>query len=120
MLRLGLMDCDTSHVVLFTQRLNQVGVPADQWVAGARVTAAVPGPSLISPERIAPHPAQLRDMGVAIVDQPQDLIGRVDAVLIESVDGSVHLERALPFIEAGLPVFVDKPFTTSAPSCQLH
>jgi predicted dehydrogenase len=49
-------------------------------------------------------------MGVKIVDQPADLIGQIDAVLIESVDGSVHRERAMPFIEAGLPCFVDKPF----------
>jgi predicted dehydrogenase len=114
MLRIGLVDCDTSHVVAFTQRLNHVGIGEDQWVDGARVVAAVPGTSLVSPERIPGHVEQLREHGVEIVERPEDLRGRVDAVFVESVDGSVHLERALPFVEAGVPIFVDKPFTTSA------
>lgn len=113
MIRVGLVDCDTSHVVAFTQRLNHRGIPDDQWVEGAEVVAAVPGTSQISPERITPHTQQLRDLGVEIVDRPESLIGRVDAVFIESVDGSVHLERAWPFLEAGVPTFIDKPFTTS-------
>lgn len=113
MLRVGLIDCDTSHVVAFTQRLNHVGIDDAQWVDGARVVAAYPGTSLISPERIPHHVQQLRDYGIDIVDRAEDLLGRIDAVFVESVDGSVHLERALPFIEAGLPTFVDKPLATS-------
>ena len=31
-------------------------------------------------------------------------------MLVESNDGQVHRDRALPFIEAGLPVWIDKPF----------
>ncbi|MBI2941956.1 MAG: Gfo/Idh/MocA family oxidoreductase [Chloroflexi bacterium] len=113
MLRLGLIDCDTSHAVAFTQRLNHVGIAEEQWVHGAHVIAAVPGTSLISPERIPGHVEKLRELGVEIVDRPEQLLGRVDAVLVESQDGSVHLERALPLVEAGLPLFIDKPFTTS-------
>ncbi len=44
-----------------------------------------------------------------VVASPQSVIGEVDAVLIATDDGFDHLERARPFIEAGLPVFVDKP-----------
>jgi predicted dehydrogenase len=47
------------------------------------------------------------------VDKPEDMIGKVDAMLIEAVDGSVHRDRAKPFLEAGLPCFVDKPFACS-------
>lgn len=113
MFRLGIVDCDTSHVVAFTTRLNHVGVGEDQWVDGAQVVMAVPGTSLLSPERIPGFVEQLRGFGVQIVDSPSDLVGKVDGVLIESVDGSVHLERALPFLQAGLPTYVDKPFTCS-------
>jgi virulence factor len=113
LIRVGLVDCDTSHVVAFTQRLNHVGIPESHWLDGAEVVAAVPGSSLVSPERIGPFVDQLRGYGVEILDSPDQLLGRVDAVMVESVDGSVHLARAMPFVEAGLPLFVDKPFTTS-------
>lgn len=118
MIRVGLVDCDTSHVVAFTQRLNHVDVEPDQWVDGARVVAAVPGTSLITPERIERHVAQLTDYGVEIVERPEDLLGAVDAVFVESVDGSVHLDRARAFAEAGIPLFVDKPLTTSTKSAR--
>ena len=35
------------------------------------------------------------------------------AICIESVDGSVHLERSRPFLEAGVPLYIDKPFACS-------
>ena len=111
MIRLGIVDCDTSHVVAFTQRLNHLEIAEDQWVEGANVVAAVPLPSEVSPERVGPFTEQLRGYGVEILESPQELLGRIDGVLIESVDGSVHHERAMPFIEAGLPVWIDKPFT---------
>lgn len=113
MIRVGLVDFDTSHVVAFTQRLNHVGVAEDQWVNGAKVVMGCPGTSDISPERIPGYVAQLKEYGVEIVDKPEDMIGKIDAVCVESQGGSPHLERAKPFIEAKLPVFVDKPFTCS-------
>jgi virulence factor len=113
MIRLGIVDFDTSHVVEFTRRLHHAGVPEDQWVDGAKVVAGCPGTSQISPERIPGYTKELEKLGVKLVDRPTDLIGQIDAVLIESVDGSVHRERAEPFLQVGLPCFVDKPFTCS-------
>ena len=34
-------------------------------------------------------------------------------MLIESQQGGVHWQRARPFLEAGLPCYIDKPFTCS-------
>ncbi len=44
-----------------------------------------------------------------VVEKPTDVIGKVDAVVISTDKGWEHVERARPFIEAGLPVFIDKP-----------
>ena len=44
-----------------------------------------------------------------VVDRPEEMIGKVDAVIIATDIGSEHVERARPFIEAGLPLFIDKP-----------
>jgi predicted dehydrogenase len=49
-----------------------------------------------------------------VVDRPQDVIGQVDAVVIPTDIGGEHVERARPFIEAGLPLFIDKPLVDSA------
>ncbi len=114
MLRLGIVDCDTSHSYQFSRRLNHTGIAADQWVEGARVVAAVPGTSRITdPARIEEYLVAVRDAGVSLVDRPEDLLGRVDAVLIASNEGAVHRARAAPFIAAGLPVFIDKPLAST-------
>ncbi|MBN1864464.1 MAG: hypothetical protein JW808_06150 [Victivallales bacterium] len=44
-----------------------------------------------------------------VVDRPEDIIGEVHAVIIATDIGGEHVGRARPFIEAGLPVFIDKP-----------
>jgi hypothetical protein len=68
----------------------------------------------VGPERIPGFVAQLREYGIEIVGKPTDMLGKIDAVMIESTDCNVHLERATPFLEAGLPIFVDKPFAPTA------
>lgn len=44
-----------------------------------------------------------------VCDRPEEVIGQVDAVIIATDIGNEHVERCRPFVEAGLPVFVDKP-----------
>jgi predicted dehydrogenase len=48
-----------------------------------------------------------------VVASPEDVIGEVDAVIIATDDGEDHVRRARPFVEAGLPVFVDKPLAVT-------
>jgi predicted dehydrogenase len=118
MLRLGILDFDTSHAVEFTQRFNQVGVDRDQWVDGARVVAGCPGTSQMSPERIAGFTEQVRACGVEIVERPEDLLGRIDGALVLSLSGTMHRQRAVPFLEAGIPTFIDKPCTCALADAQ--
>jgi predicted dehydrogenase len=116
MLRLGIVDCDTSHVVAFSRQINHVGVSEDHRVDGARVVAAYRGTSEISSDaEIDAHVRTIRDeCGVEIVDSVEDLFPRIDAVLITSQGGRVHAGHALPFLQRGVPTYVDKPFTCSA------
>jgi len=44
-----------------------------------------------------------------IVDNPKDVIGQVDAVIIPTDKGWEHVDRARPFVETGLPLMIDKP-----------
>jgi predicted dehydrogenase len=45
-----------------------------------------------------------------IVDSPEEMLGFVDAVVVDHRHAKYHLPAARPFVERGLPVFVDKPF----------
>lgn len=59
-------------------------------------------------------PAEARKVAKAsfiphVVERPEDVIGHVDAVILPTDRGGEHVERARPFIEAGLPLFIDKP-----------
>jgi hypothetical protein len=45
------------------------------------------------------------------MSDPTDAIGYVDAVIIPTDKGEEHLDRARPFVEADVPVFIDKPLT---------
>lgn len=51
-----------------------------------------------------------------VAERPEDVIGEVDAVLVATDRGSEHVERCRPFVEAGLPLFVDKPLATDRTS----
>lgn len=44
-----------------------------------------------------------------VVEHPEEMIGEVDAVIIATDIGSEHIARAKPFVEAGIPLFIDKP-----------
>ena len=113
MLKLGILDFDTSHCVEFTKRLNQIGKDDEQFVAGAKIVIGCPGESKLSPERVEGFTKQMKEYGVPLVDKPADMIGKVDGMLIEAVDGTVHYERAKPFLEAGIACFIDKPYACS-------
>lgn len=44
-----------------------------------------------------------------ICTEPNEMIGEVDAVLLARDDAENHLEISLPFLNEGLPIFIDKP-----------
>ena len=78
-----------------------------------QVILGCPGESKIMPERIPGYIAEMKKLEIPLVDKPEDMIGKVDGIMIKSQEGGAHLERARPFLEAGLPCFIDKPFTCS-------
>jgi len=53
-----------------------------------------------------------------VVKRPEDALGQVDGVFVAAGEGFDHVARARPFVEAGLPVFVDKPLALSIPELQ--
>ena len=120
MIRVGLIGLDTSHAGAFTQLLNDASRP--DHVPGARVVAAFKGGSPdieASATRIEKFTAALRDTWkIEVVDSIDELLRRVDAVMLTSVDGRVHLAQARPVLAARKSVFVDKPLAASVRDAQ--
>jgi len=45
-----------------------------------------------------------------IVKDPKEMLGKINALIVDHRHAQYHLEAATPFIKAGIPTFVDKPF----------
>ncbi|HWG42537.1 MAG TPA: Gfo/Idh/MocA family oxidoreductase [Gemmataceae bacterium] len=114
-LKAGIIGLDTSHVVAFTQTLNNP--KAKGVLSRVRIVAAYPGGSPDIPaskDRIEGYTKTLREKyHVEIVDSIDALLKKVDVVLLESVDGRPHLEQVKPVFKAKKPVFIDKPVAGS-------
>ena len=110
-LKIGMIGLDTSHCPAFTKLLNTDSDPYH--VPGGRIVAAFPGGSQlcsVSRDRVAGFTQSLRDeLHVPMVDSIAELGKKVDAFLLESVDGREHLEQFRALAEFGKPVFIDKP-----------
>lgn len=111
MIKVGLVNLDTSHVIAFSQRFHKTAAE-DQWVDGALTTHAFLGESNVrTPAEMEAYATQLKDeFGIELVDSLEELADRVDAVCVESNEGWRHLELARPFLERGMRCFIDKPF----------
>lgn len=113
-IKIGIIGLDTEHSVAFTKTLNDPNAPAD--VAGFRVVAAYPHGSRDIPSSLKMIPGfteEMKALGVEIVPSIEDLLKKTDAVLLETNDGRLHLEQALPVFKARKPMFIDKPIAAS-------
>ena len=80
----------------------------------ARILSSLPGARLVGVvDKIGGRAAEIATVNrtEASTDY-RDLLGEVDAVTI-AVPTELHREIALPFLEAGVPVLVEKPMTRS-------
>ncbi len=108
--RIGIIGLDTSHSVAFTKALNGSS-PSDKY-NGFKIVAAYPQGSAdieSSVKRIPGYTEEVKKLGVEIVLSIEELLTKVDFILLETNDGRPHLEQALQVIKAGKPLFIDKP-----------
>lgn len=113
-LKISIIGLDTSHAPIFTRLLNDHADPGH--LPGGRVVNAWAGGSddfEVSRSRVNQFTEDVRKQGVTICNTIEEAVENCDAVLLESVDGRVHLEQFKRLIPAGVPVFIDKPFTCS-------
>jgi len=114
--RVGIIGLDTSHSGAFISSLNKTDAGPE--FGGYKVVAAYPkGSSEIksSYERIPKYTEDAAKQGVEIVNSIDELLLKVDVVLLETNDGRLHLEQVIPVLKAGKRVFIDKPIAASLP-----
>jgi hypothetical protein len=114
-LRIGIIGCDTSHSVAFTELINDSATKGH--VPGGKVVAAFKGGSADIPSSISRIEGYSKTLGekygVVFYDTIEELCKNVDCVLLESVDGRPHLNQVRPVIKAGKTVYIDKPMAGS-------
>jgi len=54
-----------------------------------------------------------------IVKEPLEMMGKIDALIVDHRYGDLHLDAALPFVKAGIPTFIDKPFCYSSQAAKI-
>jgi len=97
-LNLGMVDLDTSHPRSWLPIIREMGHD---------VTCVFDG-GTVFPEGFAAEFAE--EMQIATVCASVDeMVDRIDAAIIHSCNWDLHVERARPFVEAGVPVLLDKP-----------
>ncbi|NQU52812.1 MAG: Gfo/Idh/MocA family oxidoreductase [Bacteroidetes bacterium] len=112
--RIGMIGLDTDHSEAFTRSLNDP-LAGDKFL-GYKVVAAYPKGTeeiLEWKNKIPEITENVKSYGVEIVNSIDDLLTKVDVVLITCIDGNQHLEQVMPVFKAGKPVFIDKPFAAA-------
>jgi hypothetical protein len=112
--KIGIIGLDTSHSTEFTKAFNDSAAAPE--LDGYKVVAAYPRGSndiKSSYERIPGYTNEVRKLGVEIVNSIEELLSKVDVVLLETNDGRLHLQQALQVFKSGKLMFIDKPMAAS-------
>ncbi|MDH5608251.1 MAG: Gfo/Idh/MocA family oxidoreductase [Cyclobacteriaceae bacterium] len=98
-IRIGIIGAENSHTVGFGRMFNM-----DKVFPGVSVTH-VWGET----EELA-RAAMEKGNIPAMVSHPGEMLGKIDALIVDHRHGKFHLKAATPFVQAGIPTFIDKPF----------
>jgi len=98
-LRIGIIGAENSHTIGFGKMFN-----IDKKFPAAEVKY-VWGET----DEFARKAAEKGNIPI-IVKDPQEMLGEIDALIVDHRHAQYHLRAATPFIKEGIPTFIDKPF----------
>ena len=99
MKRIAILGCENSHAATFLDFIFNTEDYKDIEVVG--VYSNEPEASKALNEKF----------GVPILEDYKDAVGKIDGLIITARHGDLHSEYARPYIESGIPMFIDKPVT---------
>lgn len=98
-IRIGIIGAENSHSINFGKMFN-----VDKKFPGVEVTHIWGETDEFA--RKAAAAGKIPN----IVKDPKEMLGKIDALIVDHRHAKFHLEAATPFVKAGIPTFIDKPF----------
>ncbi|NSW89352.1 MAG: Gfo/Idh/MocA family oxidoreductase [Firmicutes bacterium] len=106
MFRIGIIGSDNSHADAFSKLVNIPDPKTGEFLFPDCKITGIFGLEKKRTEEVAAN-----GKIDFIAEKPEDLMDKVDAVMVVFRHGDLHAQYALPFIKAGIPTWIDKPFT---------
>ncbi len=101
MKKIAILGCENSHANAFLKFINEKEEFADVEVVG-----------VYSDDVDAANKLK-ETFGVAVMEGYGDAVGKIDGLVITARHGDNHFKYAKPYIDSGIPMFIDKPITVS-------
>ena len=102
MFKVAILGCENSHANIFLNAIYNDKLVDDVEIVG-----------VYGYDPIDTDAAQKlhEKFGVYVAENYDEFVGKVDGVIITARHGDHHYKYAKPYIEAGIPMFIDKPIT---------
>ena len=101
MKRIAILGCENSHANAFLTFIKEKEEYRDIEVVG-----------VYSDERETAEALE-KEFGTPVMNDYADAVGKIDGLVITARHGDNHYKYAKPYIESGIPMFIDKPITVS-------
>lgn len=101
MYKIAILGCENTHANSFLRQIYQKGRHTDIEVIGIYSDEAEPCRKL--------H----ETFGVPVMERYDELVGKVDGIMVTARHGDNHYKYAKPYLSSGIPMFIDKPVTIS-------
>ena len=101
MKRIAILGCENSHASSFLSTIRKNEEFSDIEVVG-----------VYSDEREAAEKLRA-NYGVCVMESYMDAVGKIDGLVITARNGANHYKYAAPYLDSGVPIYIDKPITNT-------
>ena len=101
MYKVAILGCENTHANSFLRQIYKKGRHPDISVIG-----------IYSDDADAARKLH-EEFGVPVMGSYDELVGKVDGIMITARHGDNHYKYAKPYLSSGIPMFIDKPVTIS-------
>lgn len=101
MYRIAILGCENTHANSFLRQIYKKGRHTDICVVG------------IYSEQEEAAKKLHEEFGVPVMGNYDELVGKVDGIMVTARHGANHYKYAKPYLASGIPMFIDKPITIS-------